>query len=129
MWRPRGEPHNPAFALQRHTPPTAGVIVWDAIAYNTQSPLVLIRVSMTAQRGIRTEINAFAGYVGGTQTTWNDIGFPNYYQKSADRAGCRAARKSLRLEASWHATYPQAAIDIQGLQLKECVSRTLKRTN
>ncbi|GFY22317.1 transposable element Tcb2 transposase [Trichonephila clavipes] len=36
VWRPRGECLNPAFALQRHNPPTAGVMVWDAIAYNTR---------------------------------------------------------------------------------------------
>ncbi|GFS67260.1 transposable element Tcb2 transposase [Trichonephila clavipes] len=29
--------------------PTAGVMVWDAIAYNTRSPLVLIGSTMTAQ--------------------------------------------------------------------------------
>ncbi|GFX11576.1 transposable element Tcb1 transposase [Trichonephila clavipes] len=39
---PRGERLNPAFALQRHTTPTAGVVIWGAIAYNTRSPLVLI---------------------------------------------------------------------------------------
>ncbi|GFX26981.1 transposable element Tcb2 transposase [Trichonephila clavipes] len=39
--RPRGERLNPAFALQRHTTPTAGVMVWGAIAYYTRSPLVL----------------------------------------------------------------------------------------
>ncbi|GFS85060.1 transposable element Tcb2 transposase [Trichonephila clavipes] len=27
VWRPRGESLNPAFALQRHTTPTAGVMV------------------------------------------------------------------------------------------------------
>ncbi|GFV15601.1 uncharacterized protein TNCV_4836271 [Trichonephila clavipes] len=47
-WRPRGECLNPAFALQRHTALTAGVMVWRAIAYNTRSPLVLIRGTMTA---------------------------------------------------------------------------------
>ncbi|GFU23493.1 transposable element Tcb2 transposase [Trichonephila clavipes] len=50
VWRPRGERLNPAFTLQRHTTPTAGVMVWDAIAYNTRSPLVLIRGTMTAYR-------------------------------------------------------------------------------
>ncbi|GFT04040.1 transposable element Tcb2 transposase [Trichonephila clavipes] len=49
VWRPRGERLNPAFALQRHTAPTAGVMAWGAIAYNTWSPLVLIRGTMTAQ--------------------------------------------------------------------------------
>ncbi|GFV47884.1 transposable element Tcb2 transposase [Trichonephila clavipes] len=50
VWRSRGKLLNPAFALQQHTATTAGVIVWDAIAYNTRSSLVLIRGTMTAQR-------------------------------------------------------------------------------
>ncbi|GFX81962.1 transposable element Tcb2 transposase [Trichonephila clavipes] len=50
LWRSRGERLNPAFLLQRHTAPTAGVMVWGAIAYNTRSLLVLIRATMTAQR-------------------------------------------------------------------------------
>ncbi|GFX23242.1 transposable element Tcb1 transposase [Trichonephila clavipes] len=37
----------------RHTTPIAGVMVWGAIAYNTRSPLVLIRGTMTAQRYVR----------------------------------------------------------------------------
>ncbi|GFV86189.1 transposable element Tcb2 transposase [Trichonephila clavipes] len=48
--RPRGERLNPAFALQRHTAPTASVMVWGANACNTRSPLVLIRGTMTVQR-------------------------------------------------------------------------------
>ncbi|GFU05378.1 transposable element Tcb2 transposase [Trichonephila clavipes] len=43
VWRLGGECHNPVFALQRHTAPTAGVMVWGAIACNTRSPLLLIR--------------------------------------------------------------------------------------
>ncbi|GFV40177.1 transposable element Tcb2 transposase [Trichonephila clavipes] len=50
VWRPRGERLNPAFGLHRHTAPTAGVMVWGAIAYNTRSPVVLIRGTMTAQQ-------------------------------------------------------------------------------
>ncbi|GFU10101.1 transposable element Tcb2 transposase [Trichonephila clavipes] len=49
VWRPRGECLNPAFALQRHTAPTADVMVWVAITYNTRSALVLICGTMTAQ--------------------------------------------------------------------------------
>ncbi|PRD19385.1 UNVERIFIED_CONTAM: hypothetical protein NCL1_57480 [Trichonephila clavipes] len=49
----RGDPvvkHlNPAFAIQRHTTPTAGVMVWGAISYNTRSLLVFIRGTMAAQ--------------------------------------------------------------------------------
>ncbi|GFY26159.1 transposable element Tcb2 transposase [Trichonephila clavipes] len=52
VWRHRGERLNPAFALQRHTAPSVGVMVWGAIAYNTRSPLLLIRgtTHMIAQR-------------------------------------------------------------------------------
>ncbi|GFT02492.1 transposable element Tcb1 transposase [Trichonephila clavipes] len=49
VWRPCGEHLNPGFALQQHTTPTAGVMVWDAFAYNTRSPLVLIHGTMAAQ--------------------------------------------------------------------------------
>ncbi|KFM75446.1 Transposable element Tcb2 transposase, partial [Stegodyphus mimosarum] len=52
VWRARGERLNPAFALQRHMSATAGVIVWGATGYNTWSPLVLLRGTMTAQRYI-----------------------------------------------------------------------------
>ncbi|GFV42275.1 transposable element Tcb2 transposase [Trichonephila clavipes] len=48
--RPRGESLNPAFASQQHIAPIAGVMVWGVIAYNTQSSLVLICCTMTAQR-------------------------------------------------------------------------------
>ncbi|GFX00334.1 uncharacterized protein TNCV_1273281 [Trichonephila clavipes] len=50
--RPRAERINPVFALQRHTAPTAGVILWDAIAGNTRSPLVFIRGIMTSHRNV-----------------------------------------------------------------------------
>ncbi|GFW33857.1 transposable element Tcb2 transposase [Trichonephila clavipes] len=50
MWRPLGERLNPAFDLQQHTAPTAGVMVLSVIAYNTRSSLVLIYGTMTAQR-------------------------------------------------------------------------------
>ncbi|GFX82580.1 transposable element Tcb2 transposase [Trichonephila clavipes] len=47
--KPCGERLNPAFALQRHTAPTADVMVWGAIAYNTRPQLVLIRGTKTTQ--------------------------------------------------------------------------------
>ncbi|GFU66039.1 transposable element Tcb2 transposase [Trichonephila clavipes] len=40
VWRPRGELLNLAFTLQRHTAPSAGAMLWGAIAYNTRSPLL-----------------------------------------------------------------------------------------
>ncbi|GFV40631.1 transposable element Tcb1 transposase [Trichonephila clavipes] len=48
VWRPRVERLNSAFALQRHTAPAAGVMVWGTIAHNTRSPLLLILGTMTA---------------------------------------------------------------------------------
>ncbi|GFW81910.1 transposable element Tcb2 transposase [Trichonephila clavipes] len=53
VWRPRGERFNPAIALQRHTTPTACVMVRGAIVYNTRLPLLLIRSTMTTQRYVR----------------------------------------------------------------------------
>ncbi|GFS92869.1 transposable element Tc1 transposase [Trichonephila clavipes] len=50
VWRPFGERLNPAFASQRYTAPTVGVVIWGGIAYNTRLPLVFIRSTMTAQR-------------------------------------------------------------------------------
>ncbi|GFT06182.1 transposable element Tcb2 transposase [Trichonephila clavipes] len=50
VWRTRGERLNHAFALQRQTSPTAGMMVWGVFVYNTWSPLVLIRVTLTAQQ-------------------------------------------------------------------------------
>ncbi|GFV08300.1 transposable element Tcb2 transposase [Trichonephila clavipes] len=52
VWRPRGERLNLDFALQRHTAPTAGVMVWGVIAYDTRSSLILIHGTMTVQRYI-----------------------------------------------------------------------------
>ncbi|GFV14325.1 hypothetical protein TNCV_807571 [Trichonephila clavipes] len=46
--RSRVESLNPVFALQQHTTPTAGVMVWGVISNITWSPIVLIRGTMTA---------------------------------------------------------------------------------
>ncbi|GFV76754.1 transposable element Tcb2 transposase [Trichonephila clavipes] len=56
MWSPRGECINPAFALQRHTAPTAGAMVWGAISYSKRPSLVLIRFTMTAQRYVHDNL-------------------------------------------------------------------------
>ncbi|GFX07693.1 hypothetical protein TNCV_4159621 [Trichonephila clavipes] len=44
VWRPHGERLNSVFALQRYTTPTAGVIVWGAIAILTY---LLQRIELT----------------------------------------------------------------------------------
>ncbi|GFY22256.1 transposable element Tcb2 transposase [Trichonephila clavipes] len=52
VWKPRGDAFiiYPAFALERHTAPTAGVMVLGVFAYNKRSTLVLIHGTMTAKR-------------------------------------------------------------------------------
>ncbi|GFS87880.1 transposable element Tcb2 transposase [Trichonephila clavipes] len=59
VWRPPGESLNPAFALQRHTTPPAGVMIWGVIAYNTWSPLILIRGTMTVQRYVHDTLQPY----------------------------------------------------------------------
>ncbi|GFU57754.1 transposable element Tcb2 transposase [Trichonephila clavipes] len=58
VWKPRGERLNPAFALQRRTTSTVGVMVWGAIAYNTRSPLVLIHDTWQPSGAIFQQDNA-----------------------------------------------------------------------
>ncbi|GFX20832.1 uncharacterized protein TNCV_78871 [Trichonephila clavipes] len=59
VWRSRGKHLNPAFVLQRHITPTAGVMVWGVIAYNTRSSLVLIRGPMTVQRHVHNILQPY----------------------------------------------------------------------
>ncbi|GFY31674.1 transposable element Tcb2 transposase [Trichonephila clavipes] len=49
VWRPHGERFNATFALQRHTTPTAGVMVMGAIVYDTRPSLILIHDTLAAQ--------------------------------------------------------------------------------
>ncbi|GFT51921.1 transposable element Tcb2 transposase [Trichonephila clavipes] len=51
VWRPRGECLNPVFALQWPTASITGVVVKDAISYNTPSPLILIHDTTWQPRG------------------------------------------------------------------------------
>ncbi|GFV49028.1 transposable element Tcb2 transposase [Trichonephila clavipes] len=50
VWWPRGELLNPSFAVQRHTAPTTGVMVWGPIAYDLLKPLIFIHGTITAHR-------------------------------------------------------------------------------
>ncbi|GFU49068.1 transposable element Tcb1 transposase [Trichonephila clavipes] len=75
VFRPRGECLNPVFALHHHTDPTAGMMVWGAIAYNTRSCLVLIRGSMTAQRAVSRSDSMRRGGNRPTPQALNDVQF------------------------------------------------------
>lgn len=48
-----GERLNPAYNVERHTAPTPGVMVWAAITYDTRTPLVIMRTTLTAQRYVQ----------------------------------------------------------------------------
>ncbi|UYV84813.1 hypothetical protein LAZ67_X003594 [Cordylochernes scorpioides] len=50
VWRRRGERSNPAAIVERPTVRQRGIMVWGAIAYDSRSPLLRIRGTMTAQR-------------------------------------------------------------------------------
>ncbi|UYV67486.1 hypothetical protein LAZ67_5000874 [Cordylochernes scorpioides] len=50
VWRRRGERSNPAAIVERPTVRQRGIMVWGAIAYDSRSPLLHIRGTMTAQR-------------------------------------------------------------------------------
>ncbi|GFV46659.1 transposable element Tcb2 transposase [Trichonephila clavipes] len=114
VWRPSGECIYPTFALQRHTAPTAGVMVWGTIAYNTQvsqdclctvttlpwlarspdlSPIEHIWDHLGRRVGHPT---SFRGLEARLQQIWNEMSqdiIHNSYASMPDRiASCRLAR-------------------------------------
>ncbi|GFX28198.1 transposable element Tc1 transposase [Trichonephila clavipes] len=50
VWRRLGQYTNPAFTIAHHTCPEPGVMVWEAISYDSHTPLVVFRGTLTAQR-------------------------------------------------------------------------------
>ncbi|GFU92277.1 transposable element Tcb1 transposase [Trichonephila clavipes] len=50
VWRRPGERYNSPHTFLRHTARTAGVMVWGAIAYDSQSTLIVMRGTLTSQR-------------------------------------------------------------------------------
>ncbi|GFX66324.1 transposable element Tcb2 transposase [Trichonephila clavipes] len=50
VWRRPGEWYNSPHTVPRHTARTAGVMVWGAIAYDSRSALIVMRVTLTGQR-------------------------------------------------------------------------------
>ncbi|GFU69712.1 transposable element Tc1 transposase [Trichonephila clavipes] len=50
VWRRPGERYNSPHTVLRHTARTAGVIIWGAIAYDSQSTLIVMRGTLTGQR-------------------------------------------------------------------------------
>ncbi|GFY26156.1 transposable element Tcb2 transposase [Trichonephila clavipes] len=50
VWKRPGERYNSPHTVLRHTAPTAGVMVWGAIAYDRRSTLIVMRGTLTRQR-------------------------------------------------------------------------------
>ncbi|GFW60935.1 transposable element Tcb2 transposase [Trichonephila clavipes] len=50
VWRRPGEGYNSPYTVLRHTARTAGVMVLGAIAYDSRSTLIVMRVTLTGQR-------------------------------------------------------------------------------
>ena len=60
VWRRQGQRSQSAFVLHRHTAITPGVMVWGAISYDSRSPLVILRTTLTAQRYVDEILRPFA---------------------------------------------------------------------
>ncbi|GFV82483.1 transposable element Tc1 transposase [Trichonephila clavipes] len=52
VWRRPGERYNSPHTVLRHTARTAGVMAWGAIVYDSRSPLIMMRRTLTGQRYI-----------------------------------------------------------------------------
>ncbi|GFU73481.1 transposable element Tcb2 transposase [Trichonephila clavipes] len=142
VWRLRGERLNPAFALRRHTAPTTGVMVWGAIAYNTRSPLVMTRGTMTAQRfpiepiwdhlrrrvGHPTSLNELEARL---QQIWNEMSqaiIQNLYASMSDRiASCIRSRGDQQgIKSSELLTHETYLIKRLGLKVNSGVKKNTR---
>lgn len=65
-----GQRHNPNLAVKRHTSPSAGILVWGAIAYDSRPVLLVISDTLTAQRSVdeilRPHVLPFVAGIPGT---------------------------------------------------------------
>ena len=50
VWRTTGQRTNTNYTIERHTARIGGILVWGAISYDSRSPLIVIRGTLTAQR-------------------------------------------------------------------------------
>ncbi|XP_023230692.1 uncharacterized protein LOC111630777 [Centruroides sculpturatus] len=53
VWQPAGQHVNPAYTVEWHTGPTPSVMVWGAITYDSRTPLIVMRTTLTAQRYVQ----------------------------------------------------------------------------
>ena len=50
VWRTTGQRTNTNYTIERHNARIGGILVWGAISYDSRSPLIVIRGTLTAQR-------------------------------------------------------------------------------
>ncbi|GFV20856.1 transposable element Tcb1 transposase [Trichonephila clavipes] len=68
VWRRPGERYNSLHTVLRHTAPTAGVMVWGAIAYDSRSALIVMRGTLTGQRYVDDILQPHVGpFLNGLQ--------------------------------------------------------------
>ncbi|GFV53855.1 transposable element Tcb1 transposase [Trichonephila clavipes] len=68
VWRRPGERYNSLHTVLRHTAPTAGVMVWGAIAYDSRSVLIVMRGTLTGQRYVDDILRPHVGpFLNGLQ--------------------------------------------------------------
>ncbi|GFY24991.1 transposable element Tc1 transposase [Trichonephila clavipes] len=58
-WRQPGQRADPAFTISRQIDPQEGVMVWGAISFDSRTPLVVIRGTLTAQRYVDDILRTF----------------------------------------------------------------------
>ncbi|GFS84668.1 transposable element Tc1 transposase [Trichonephila clavipes] len=70
MWRRPGERYNSLHSVLCHSARAAGVMVWGAIAYDSRSPLIVMRGALTGQRYVddilRLHVGTFLNGLPGT---------------------------------------------------------------
>ncbi|GFU27086.1 transposable element Tcb2 transposase [Trichonephila clavipes] len=62
MWRRPGEWYNSPHTVLSHTARTAGVMVWEAIAYDSRSPLIVMHGTLTGQRYVDDILRPHVGH-------------------------------------------------------------------
>ncbi|GFV54588.1 transposable element Tcb2 transposase [Trichonephila clavipes] len=116
VWKPRGERLNPAFALQRHTTPTAGVMVWAprTLPWPARSPdlspIEHIWDYLGQRVGHPTSLNELGAQL---QQIWNEMSqdiIQNLYAPMPDRiASCIRARGG---STGFHAEIVEVQIEV-----------------
>ncbi|GFT03417.1 transposable element Tcb2 transposase [Trichonephila clavipes] len=61
VWRRPGEWYNSPHTVLRHSARTAGVMVWRAITYDSRSPLIVMRGTLTGKHYVHDILRSHVG--------------------------------------------------------------------